>query len=95
MKELFELFASSLGIQATTSGYYWGYSPNGRLHIEFLKDGAVSVLMAQSMAYMTWRVTDPSNSNTEVVKTSIWPDELDRLGDVASTFPFPSGEVHF
>lgn len=90
MKELFEFFASRLDIQST-NGYHWGYAPNGRLRIEFLKDG-VSVLTAQSVAYQTWRLTDPNNSETQVVKTEIWPDELE---DVVSTFPFPSGEVYF
>ena len=89
MKELFEHLAGRLGIQSTATTYTWGYAPNGRLRIEFLKDD-VSVLTAQTVTYQTWRVTNPSDGRTQVVKTEIWPDELE---DVESnTFPSPEGK---
>jgi len=91
MKELFEYLSSRLDIQSTTNGYHWGYAPNGRLRIEFLKDD-VSVLTAQSVTYQTWRITNPSNSQTLVVKTEIWPDELEGIKTKVSTFPSPSRE---
>lgn len=93
MKELFEVLAKKAGIQQnTTASYQWWYAPNGRLVIEFLKDG-VSVLTAQSVTYQTWRVTDQSNGQTQVVKTEIWPDDLPEVK--VSTFPSPSGEGSF
>ena len=91
MKELFEHLAGRLGIQSTATTYTWGYAPNGRLRIEFLKDD-VSVLTAQTVTYQTWRITNPSNSQTLVVKTEIWPDELEGIKTKVSTFPSPSGE---
>lgn len=94
MKELFELFASSLDIQTTINGYQWGYAPNGKLRIEFLEDG-VSVLTAQTVSYQNWRVTNPDNGRTRVVKTEIWPDELENFDVEVSTFPSPEGEVSF
>lgn len=90
MRELFEHFAGRLGIQSNANVYMWGYAPNGRLRIEFLEN-EVSVLSAQTVTYQTWRVTNPSNSQTLVLKTEIWPDELDVEREV-STFPSPSGE---
>ena len=91
MRELFEYLSVRLGIQSTINGYHWGYAPNGRLRIEFLKDD-VSVLTAQTVTYQTWRVTNPSDGRTQVVKTEIWPDELEGIKTKASSFPSPSGE---
>lgn len=91
MKELFEYLSKRLDIQSDATTYTWGYAPNGRLRIEFLEDD-VSVLTAQTVTYQTWRITNPSNSQTLVVKTEIWPDELEGIKSKVSTFPSPSGE---
>lgn len=94
MKELFEVLAKKAGIQQNTAtSYQWWYAPNGRLVIEFLLKNGVSVLTAQSVTYKTWRVTNPSNGQTQVVITEIWPDDLPEVK--VSTFPSPSGEGSF